>query len=298
MCSLQGLPLLWYIYLPTCATFLLTSPYTGRDCQNRDWPSHKTNCKRPNYILKVHLAPDDITDPQIIRTISCPATATFEKFYRALQITFGWSSTHTYDFKVKDPQVEAEEAAADDNDAILRIIRRMGAGGGPMPDSSPDAPRYLLRLVEESRGGPFSGLEVDVMHNVHRKNPLTPEKKSTQIRLHEVLDKQEYQGMPFEYEYDFGDCWCHEITLIGRANARDKFICTGDEGHGCAEDAGSCRGWQKLKEAYRADRPSRDQKEKKHWCERQASNADSQGLGGGRDSVWDQQAINRMLARL
>lgn len=155
--------------------------------------------------MKVHLSPNDITGPLIISTFSCLAIATFEKFNRTLKPAFGWASTHSYDFKVKDPQVEAEAAAADDNDATLRMTRRIGAGGGPMPDSSPDAPPYPLRVEEEPRDGPFSGLGVGIMHKVHRKKPLTPEKKSTQIHMHDVFDKQQYQGMPFEYEDDFRD---------------------------------------------------------------------------------------------
>ena len=80
--------------------------------------------------------------------------------------------------------------------------------------------------------------------------------------------------MPFEYEYEFVEYWCHEITFIGRASATSNFVCTIGEGHGCAENGSSCRSRQKLKEAYRANRPTKNQTEEMCCYEWQASNAE------------------------
>jgi hypothetical protein len=60
------------------------------------------------YILKVDLARNEINDPGIYRTLSCPANKTFEDLHWALQVALGWASTHTYDFKIRDPDVESE----------------------------------------------------------------------------------------------------------------------------------------------------------------------------------------------
>lgn len=78
------------------------SPQTGPQCQTEDWPTHKTECRRQNYILKVDLLPRFITNPRISRTLSCPATATFATFHQALLVTFGWVDTHLYDFDIFD----------------------------------------------------------------------------------------------------------------------------------------------------------------------------------------------------
>jgi hypothetical protein len=135
-----------------------------------------------------------------------------------------------------------------------------------------------------------------MMHNPSRVHPETPEVGASKVKLGKILEQ--YKGAPIEYEYDFGDCWEHEITMVGRAAATEVFVCTGGEGHGVAEDVGSDRGWQNLKKAYRAQRPTKDQKDKMRWFETQASNADRQGLGNGRDRLFDREGVNFKLARM
>lgn len=128
--------------------------------------------------------------------------------------------------------------------------------------------------------------------------PGPPEKESTEIQLFQVFDNAQYAGLAMEYEYDFGDGWSHEITLVGRKAATQVFMCTDGEGHGCAEDVGGPMGWQRLKEAYRASHPTRKQRQKMRWFETFASNSDVNGLGCGKDRVWAQEKINRELANM
>lgn len=125
-----------------------------------------------------------------------------------------------------------------------------------------------------------------------------PEKESTEIQLFQVFDDPQYRGLPLEYEYDFGDGWSHEITLVGRQDPTQLFMCTDGEGHGCAEDVGGSGGWEDLKAAYRASRPTKGQREHMTWYETFASNGDADGLGGGRDRVWAKETINNQLAEM
>ncbi len=144
-------------------------------------------------------------------------------------------------------------------------------GQGP---AVPDGPRQnLLRIIDQSGGG------IDAMHNSQRVHSQTPEIGASRIKLSKVFENKEYKHAPIEYEYDFGDCWTHSIVLIGRAPASDAFTCTEGEGHGVAEDVGAAHGWQELKKAYRTHNPNKEQKEKMHWFEKQASNNDPRGLG-------------------
>ncbi|TVY62928.1 Zinc finger MYND domain-containing protein [Lachnellula suecica] len=258
--------------------------YCGKDCQSEDWEAHKKDCKAQNYILKVDLEPEEITNPRVSRTLSSPANATFDQLHRALQTAFGWASTHTYNFKIKDPNVEPQPLP----DLMSFITQRVAQdtaqnNGMPMPDAGPK--QNLLRIIEKDPYGPGGfggGRGIDAMHNRNRVHSQTPEKDSTKIKLG---------------KYDFGDCWAHKIEVVGRADASKRFECLGGEGHGVAEDAGSIKGWLDLREAYRTDTPNREQKEKRAWFEKQASNSDSKGLGNGRDEMWDQDAINAKLRR-
>lgn len=140
-----------------------------------------------------------------------------------------------------------------------------------------------------------SGIGIDYMHNGYRVHSQTPEIDSKKIKLGKVLENKKYEGAGLEYEYDFGDCWEHEIEVVGRAEATMGFEYLEGKGHGVAEDVGSVSRWLKLREAYRTARPDKEQKEKRAWFERQASNADRRGLGGGRELECDVDAINDKL---
>ena len=181
-----------------------------------------------------------------------------------LQIAFTWASTHTFDFKVRDPTEVARIAAEEENDtqeqSIMKLIQSIKENGRPGPQE-----RYLLRIVEDDPHGPggfAGGKGIDFMHISSRQHPQTPEKKASRVKLWEVLDKPQYKDMPLEYEYDFGDCWTHAIDLEGRSDVTGYFMCTAGQGHGVAEDVGCAPGWERLKAAYRAARPDKEQRSK------------------------------------
>lgn len=191
--------------------------------------------------------------------------------------------------------IEANESQAE---SMARIMQNM-----MMNQGKPQSSRcYILRIVEDDPGCPGGfgtcAKGLDFMHNDMRRHAQTPERKSSKVRLYQVLEKPQYKGKPFEYEYDFGDCWRHEITLVGREPARDFFLCKDGEGHYVAEDVENTKGWEKLKAAYRAVRPDKEQRDKMVWFEQTASNSDPQGLGNGRERSWAKSLINRRLTEL
>jgi hypothetical protein len=102
-------------------------------------------------------------------------------------------------------------------------------------------------------------------------------------------------GKEIVYTYDFGDNWEHHITVEGRAEATDHFVCLLGTGHPVAEDVGGVKGWDALKAAYRAARPNKEQREKREWFENEASNGDPVGLAGDRVNVWNLEQVNSKL---
>ena len=83
--------------------------------------------------------------------------------------------------------------------------------------------------------------------------------------------------------YDLGDCWDHDITIVGTAPASNSITCLDGEGHGITEDAGSIPGWLEALVAYRVERPNNEQRQNISWFEVQATNADPEGLKNGGD---------------
>ena len=100
------------------------------------------------------------------------------------------------------------------------------------------------------------------------------------------------------YVYDFGDHWQHWINIKARAKPTTHFECLAGSGHAVAEDVGATPGWEELKEAYRAKKPTKEQKERRRWYENDCSNGDWQGLGGNRLNIWNKDDINKYLATL
>ncbi|KAG8625716.1 hypothetical protein KVT40_006117 [Elsinoe batatas] len=234
-------------------------------CQSREYCATglpiKSLCERQNYVLKVDLHPRHITNPRISRTLSCPAASTFAKLHTALIVAFGWSNTHLYDFAIYAQNIEQG---------------RENRLSGPQP---------IYKITD-----PASEEDTFEMPG------MPPSKDSSRMKLFQVLDNATTKAQPFTYEYDFGDGWEHVITCTGRAPTTDHFVCLDGEGHGCAEDVGGWHSWLGLREAYDAPNPDRDQKERRKWFERFASNGDPEGLRGELKWRWDKENINRVLA--
>ncbi|KAK3311014.1 MM3350-like domain-containing protein, partial [Chaetomium strumarium] len=91
-----------------------------------------------------------------------------------------------------------------------------------------------------------------------------------------------YAGKQVIYMYDFGDNWEHNLSVEGRADPTDRFVCLSGTGHAVAEDVGSVDGWRELKDAYCTSHPTKEQRERRQWYERTASNGDPEGLAGDR----------------
>lgn len=68
--------------------------------------SSNVSLTEENYVFKVDLL--GVKDPEISRTISCPATAKFDDFNQALQVAFKWPLPSFYRFEVTYPLAEAK----------------------------------------------------------------------------------------------------------------------------------------------------------------------------------------------
>ncbi|KAF3061168.1 putative plasmid p 4b orf-3 family protein [Daldinia childiae] len=259
--------------------------FCSKDCQVAFWPTHKKRCVPRNYIVKFELSPKQITDLPIFRTLSCPADADFHRLHMALQIAFGWATTHCFEF-------EASHIPSPDMIATIQEMWR-----NPRPEQQPGSyfpDQPLLRVVDPNMEDDES-FGFDFQSSLAPQRPKPIEKKAGSFMLYNLFDNPKYAGYKMVYNYDFGDSWEHEMTLLGYGGATDNFVCIDGAGHCAAEDVGGPMGWQDLKEAYRTANPDGDQRHKMWWYEHKCSNADAAGLAGERVHVWDRLRINEQL---
>ena len=139
--------------------------------------------------------------------------------------------------------------------------------------------------------------------------------------LQDVFEKREHVGadgkklvlpdgqqIQLQYEYDMGDGWIHDITLLGRADqglhhaltdippGKDaiKVLCLSGEGHPCAEDAGSGGGWEDLKAVFKKGAKA-DKEGRRDWYKHYCANGDPKGLDPWR---WDLLEVNDALQKV
>lgn len=225
-----------------------------------------------NYLLKIQIL--DVHNPCIVRILSCPPTTTFAVLHLAIQIVFGWTDQHPHKFEIVHKKPSEQES----------------------PPPGDFNPRYFLHtrsaLTIQRGPGERDDDPDDFDDGVPRVNPKN-------IHLKDVFESPEYDDKAPEYEYDFGDCWVHDIELIGRAtkDTEGKIVCVAGEGHGIAEACGGPCGWEQLKEAYVVpeDVISDQDKELRRWYEEVAGNGESAGLDLWK---WNREEVNKKLAML
>ena len=200
--------------------------------------THETSSPDPesanNYLILATLS--NSANPTINRLLSLPPTLTFDKLHRVLQIAFGWTNSHMHDFHVSLIGDEDDKAGFMGHRTCLSIY--------PDPSDLPD----------DLRG---------------------ESKAETEVTLADVYEKPEWKDKAeIEYEYDHGDSWIHQLSLLGRAtpgtNAQVgapkdvKVLCLTGQGHAAAEDAGGMYGWDDLKDAFKHPRKA-DNRERIDW---------------------------------
>ena len=162
----------------------------------------------PNYLLLVHLT--GTYSPTIQRTLSVPGSFTFAKLHDVIQAAFGWANCHAHSFDLK-LSANRHKGYFMGGPSVLSL-----SSNNLLADSMPDPERYKLE---------------------------------TDYTLADILEHPEYKGRTdLSYEYDHGDSWEHDVTVLGRADPAlrnalggvpHKAFCVAGEGHPCAEDVGS-----------------------------------------------------------
>ncbi|EME83456.1 uncharacterized protein MYCFIDRAFT_88137 [Pseudocercospora fijiensis CIRAD86] len=256
-------------------------------------PMHAPKAMPPSQQCNFHISPEHLLHPPVWRVLSVPVTTSFADLHRALQVAFGWKSVHSYEFGVHDPEYEP---IAGGDERVLQVMKKIQTLTKRVDDSR----KYLLRILDDAKYGTRSvGPEPsDRARKSAWEHPRTPEKNASQINVCEVLDRAQPKGLHMSYTYDYANKWVHDISIVGIAPATNAIQCIEGEGHGIIEDCGGIQGWQALLDAYNTLTPTKKQWERRKWLEKQALNADPQGLSNGGDRRWDLDEVNARLGRM
>lgn len=112
---------------------------------------------------------------------------------------------------------------------------------------------------------------------------------------------------PLWYEYDRHSRWEHTIEVVGRGALSERVRCVSGSGHAAGENGHGPVVWEYVKGAYRKRDGARrwgvgglteEEEGWIRWYKEYCETGDEEGLGGGREWVWDRRYVNRVLAGL
>ncbi|MFC7847194.1 plasmid pRiA4b ORF-3 family protein [Arthrobacter sp. NPDC057388] len=114
------------------------------------------------------------------------------------------------------------------------------------------------------------------------------------VVLSDLLDAKRPGRSRIEYEYDFGDCWTHEVELLGAVDlAAGELTCVDGASRGPVEDSGGAAGYTRLVQIL-ADRNHPEYQEARSWVFQLTGDIGPQFDA----SVFDPHGVNRKLRNL
>jgi hypothetical protein len=211
-----------------------------------------------NYILQIDLL--GVSNPNITRTLSVPASTTFHTLHCAIQVAFDWKNAHLHHFTIFGAPPTTTSLALDP--VLLKLEPK------PRPDDldgtmSKDSKKWKLR---------------DVFENDEYKN---------------------FKRIEYLYDFG-DDWEHSIALIGRANTSTSSIVCLSGEGGPAAEDCGGPYGWEELKSVYEehqgeeedeCDDPS--EHERMDWYEGHCLNGSVEGLLPG---AWDKEAINKELA--
>ncbi|KAL0578434.1 hypothetical protein V5O48_003584 [Marasmius crinis-equi] len=214
-----------------------TLPLARGIAARNDWPFHKKYCGKKAYTFKIELLGSK--NPVIARVVDVPAWFTFQWFHFVIQYAFGpWQQCHLHEFSFTEEKPN-----------------RSG-----MISFAPD--QSVLRILSEGdEPSAFTRGRVMYEKNIKLEDVFDPagRLRSLVVRDGNVLS--------LKYLYDFGDNWEHLITFKGEKLATvDRPLFSKAVGYPPAEDAGGVTGWEEVKKAFAAERPTASQRAKRDWA--------------------------------
>ena len=266
----------------------------------------RTNKPKPNYLLRIDLEPEILTNPRIFRTLSCPALSTFHELHEAMLIAFDWSGTRSYEFDVETVDTFTWPSSLPKSHPIakgLDVRAKKSAEHVVEREHSlvyvPNE-RTSLRILDrqvETLDDPRFRMTPNRSVNGGSMNPKMEQCCSLLHKLCDVLDKDSAHREDLVYTYDLRKNvrWKHLITFRGLEAANPQFKCTDGYGHGCGEGINGARGWKQILNTYRMEAPTREQRMAMMWYEQICVNGDKEGLHHGRDTFWDLVYVNTLL---
>ncbi|AQY51471.1 Plasmid pRiA4b ORF-3-like protein [Listeria weihenstephanensis FSL R9-0317] len=127
------------------------------------------------YLLDITLR---YCEPRISRRVILPAEITFEQLHRVIQAAMGWEDSHLYEFILDEAQTQILD--------------------GMVYDDMKAQQKYYQSL--------------SVKDLAKMPNPFLAKLKIRKPRA--KIDQYLEKGMIFQYIYDFGDDWIHDINVV------------------------------------------------------------------------------------
>ncbi|KAL1669420.1 MM3350-like domain-containing protein [Schizophyllum commune] len=183
--------------------------------------------------------------PPIKRTVDVPASYTFQELHFVIQYAFGWQQAHVHMFAFYRQKAKKNTHYYYRFDPRNEVLHVQAAG---------------------DNWDHFDFLPKDEKPKVIHEDKL---------KLHDIYDERgKYRHLvemddglcPLLYTYDLGDCWEHLVTFKGEKElSLDQPIFTEVKGYPPAEDCGGIYGWDEIRDAFAAGKPTKGDLELRKW---------------------------------
>lgn len=186
-------------------------------------------------ILQLNISLNNIK-PEIWRRFLVEDNISFEKLNNIIQIVMGWENYHLYEFKIDNESIIPEEEGYNLAESSFKKLF--------------SSPEFIKMLEQKDLGKGSASLDINKMNKILKNIEKNQTKKQHEVttKINQLIKSD---NQKFNYLYDFGDNWRHNIVVekIFEKDDSQKYpVCLAGKRNCPPEDCGSVHGYEHLLE--------------------------------------------------
>lgn len=211
--------------------FLQESMTYRKNLLEKTWKGGGMTMIKDEKILQLKIMLDGIK-PAIWRRFLTKDTVSFEQLHNIIQKVMGWENYHLYEFSIGGVSIIPRDEGYNFAESSFHTLF--------------NSPEFMKMLEKGAKNGKKMDIDKmnEILKNAEKNKPKNKFDVNTRVNL--LLGSE---GQKFNYTYDFGDSWKHELIVekITPPEEGKKYpLCLEGERACPPEDCGSVPGYYEL----------------------------------------------------